>query len=97
MFSETMTLISNAQDEFLSSLPSSPSAFWAPLPETFLISVSKMDHISFPPPLSHKRSHSCPPPWQEAPAGSGLTMVGRRIKLFNFGSEFTADPALTIV
>lgn len=40
---------------------------------------------------------SCPPPWQEAPAGSGLTMIGRRIKLFNFWSEFAADPALTIV
>lgn len=58
MFSETLTLISNAQDEFLCSLPSSPSAFWAPLLETFLISVSKMDDISFPPPLSHKLSPS---------------------------------------
>ena len=91
-----MTLISNAQDEFLCSLPSSPTAFWAQLPEMFLISVPKMNHISFPPPLSHKHSHSQPSPWQEAPEESGLMMTGRRIKLFNFWSQFTADLALTI-
>lgn len=95
MFSETMTLILNAQDEFLCSLPSSPTAFWAQLPEMFLISVPKMDHISFPTPLSHQHLHSRPSPWREAPEGSGLMMIGRRIK-FNFWSEFTADPALTI-
>lgn len=94
MFSETMTLISNAQDEFLCSLPSSLTAFWAQLPEKFLISVPKMDCICFPPPLSHKHSHSCPSLWQEAAEGSGLMTIVRRIMLFNFWSEFAAHPAL---
>lgn len=58
MFSETMTLISNAQDEFLCSLPSFPTAFWAQLPVEFLISVPKTDHISFPPLLSHRHPHT---------------------------------------
>lgn len=89
-----MTLISNDQDEFLCSFPSSLTAFWAQLPEMFLISVSKMDRISFPSPLSHKHSHI--PVWQEAPEGSGLMMIGKRIRWLNFWSEFTADPALMI-
>lgn len=92
-----MTLISHAQAEFLCSLPSSPTAFWAQLPEKFLISVPKMDCICFPPPLSHKHPHSCPSLWQEAPEGSGLMMTVRRITLFNFWSVLvcTADSALT--
>lgn len=33
---------------------------------------------------------------RKPPEGSGLLMIGRRIKLFNFWSEFTADFALMI-
>lgn len=90
MFSETMTLISNAQDEFLCSLPSSPTAFWAQLNKMFLSLFLKWticpSHLLFPT-STHTAMAGCP---------RGIWSHDWQKNQVNLCSEFITGPALMI-